>query len=492
MNTADETAGNDKIQSMDMADEIAGNYKNLSIAGIKFGTDGWRATIGEHFTFDNVGRVAQAYAQHLLDRQGKKVVVGYDTRFMAAKFARRAAEVLAANGLEVHLARSYIPTPVLSFAVLHLQADGGLMITASHHPPEFLGVKIKGSYGGDAPPETIAEVEQKLGAKPKWGEAVIHSFDLRKAYYEFIASQLDMDALRAYDGVLYHDSLGGAGAGWLAGFVRHAGLRLELRELHAVPDPMFYGVNPEPAPQNLFSIMTVLRAEEGPTFAAINDGDAGRIGAVLSGGGYFGSHQIFTVMLKHLHSKGLRGRVVRTAATSSLIDRLAHHLGLEQVVTPIGFNHIAQEMLRGGVLIGGDESGGIGVTGHIPERDGIFNALLLLESVALTGKSLGQQMAEIENELGFRHAYDRVQLQLPTMEQIRVAMTRVRTPPKAIAGLQVSGTEHLDGIKWLFGQAGWLLFKACDLEPVLHLYCEAQDDRSLKAILDEARKLVSA
>lgn len=471
---------------MDTADEIASNQSKL---GIKFGTDGWRAIIGDQFTFDNVARVAQAYAEYLQER-GKRVVVGYDTRFMAGKFARRTAEVLAANGLEVHLCKSYVPTPVLSFAVRHLQADGGVMITASHNPPEYLGFKIKGPYGGSATPDIVAAVEARLGQPPRVGSGTIHPLDVRKAYYDFLASELDMEALRAYEGVMYHDSLGGAGAGWLAGFIKHTGLKLDLRELHAVPDPMFYGVHPEPIPQNQFTIMTVLKAEEDPTFAAVNDGDADRIGAVLAGGNNFNSHQIFAVLLKRLHSKGLRGRVVKTFSTSRIIDRLAHKLGLELVVTPIGFKYITDEMLKGGVLIGGEESGGIGVAGHIPERDGLLNALLLLESVVRTGKSLGQQFAEIEAEVGFRHAYDRIDLHLPSMEDIQAAMARVQTP-KTIAGQQVHGTEHLDGTKWLFGEAGWLLFRASGTEPVLRIYCEAPDDKTVKAVLTEAKRLVS-
>lgn len=461
-----------------------------SKTGIKFGTDGWRAIIGDQFTFDNVARVSQAYAEYLLLHQGKKVVVGYDTRFMAHRFAQRAAQVLAANGLEVYLSKTYLPTPVLSFAVKHLQADGGVMLTASHNPAEYLGFKIKGSYGGAATPALVAEVEKRLGAVPKTtSAAAVHSLDVRKAYYDFLAQQLDLEALRSYDGVMYHDSLGGAGAGWLAGFVKHAGLKLELRELHAVPDPMFYGVNPEPIPQNQFTVMTVLKAEQDPTFAAVNDGDADRIGAVLAGGSHFNSHQIFAVLLKHLHHKGHTGRVIKTFSTSTIIDKLAQKLGLELLVTPIGFKYITDEMLKGNVLIGGEESGGIGVAGHIPERDGLMNALLLLESVVHTGKSLGQQFAEIEAEVGFKHAYDRIDLHLSSMEHLKEVMAKVQTP-RPIAGQQTSGTAHLDGIKWLFGDAGWLLFRASGTEPILRIYCEAQEEKTVKAILAEARKLV--
>ena len=457
---------------------------------IKFGTDGWRAVIGGEYTFDNVAKAAQAYAEYLKARGAKRVVVGYDTRFQAAKFAQKAAEVLAANGLETHLSKSYLPTPTLSFAVKHLAADGGVMISASHNPPEYQGFKIKGEFGGAATPGLIAQVEQHLGAEPQaYGGQRIQTFDVRKPYYEFLATQLDLEALKAYAGVMYHDPMGGAGAGWLAGFVKQVGLGLELRELHAVPDPMFYGVNPEPLPANQFTIMTVLKAEESPIFAAINDGDADRIGAVLAGGSHFNSHQIFAVLLKHLHSKGLRGRVVKTFSTSRIIDLLCQKLGLELVTTPIGFKYITDEMLKGDVLIGGEESGGIGVAGHLPERDGILNALLLLESVVKSGKGLGEQFAELEAELGFKHAYDRLDLHLSSMEHIKTAMQKAANP-QTIAGQVVIGTENLDGIKWNF-ESGWLLFRASGTEPVLRLYCEHQNADTVKKVLQEAKKLVS-
>ncbi|MER3553271.1 MAG: phosphohexose mutase [Meiothermus sp.] len=457
---------------------------------IKFGTDGWRAVIGEEYTFKNVGRVAQAYAAYLQEQGAKKVVVGYDTRFMAGKFAEHAARVLAANGLETHLSKSYLPTPALSYAVKHLGADGGVMITASHNPPEYLGFKIKGGYGGAATPAMIAEVEGKLGAEVRAeSNAKIHSFDIRKPYYEFLMSHLDLAALKTYDGVLYHDSMGGSGAGWLAGFVKQAGLGLELRELHAVPDPTFYGVNPEPIPANQFTVMTVLKAEEGPTFAAVTDGDADRIGAVLAGGANFDSHQIFAVLLKHLYRKGLTGKVVKTISVSRVVELLANKWALEVQTTPIGFKYITDEMLGGGVLIGGEESGGIGVAGHLPERDGVYNALLLLESVVTSGKSLAEQFAELEAEVGFRHFYDRLDLHLPSMGHIGEVMAKVAIP-QTLAGQTVTHVETLDGIKWNFTDGGWLLFRPSGTEPVLRVYAEVQDQKTLKSLLKEARALV--
>ncbi|RIH89096.1 phosphoglucomutase/phosphomannomutase family protein [Calidithermus roseus] len=465
------------------------------MAAIKFGTDGWRGVIGADYTFDNVAKVAQAYADYLNSQGAKRVVVGHDTRFLAARFAERAAQVLAANGLEVLLSKSYVPSPVLSFAVKHLQADGGVMITASHNPPEYLGFKIKGSYGGAAVPALIAEVEKKLGTEAKPFDPSRHKierFDVRKPYYDHLMSLLDIEALRGYEGVLYHDSMGGAGGGWISGFAKHAGLKLEVRGIHEVPDPMFYGVNPEPIPANQFTVMTVLKAEEGTTFAAVTDGDADRIGAVLAGGANFNSHQIFAVLLKHLvQRRGLSGRVVKTFSVSRVVELLAKKLGVELLTTPIGFKYITDEMLKGGVLIGGEESGGIGVDIHLPERDGIFNALLLLEAVVKSGKGLGEQFAEIEAEVGFKHSYDRLDLHLPSMDHIRAVVEKVSSP-QPIAGQKVVGTDTLDGVKWLFEDGSWLLFRASGTEPVLRVYCEAQSEQAVKSILAEAKRLVEA
>lgn len=455
------------------------------MSDIRFGTDGWRGVIARDFTFQNLIKVAEAYAKYLQDQGKAKVAVGYDTRFMANRFAEEAAQVLAKAGLEVHLSQGPLPTPVLSFAVVHLGADGGLMLTASHNPPEYLGVKIKGPYGGSATPEMVKEVEARLGQKPEErpGGRVL-KLSVREAYYEKLKTLLDLEALKAFPGVLYHDAMGGAGGGWIAGFVRYAGLPLQVRELHNVPHPLFYGVNPEPLPKNLGTLLAVMRPEEPPTFAAVTDGDADRVGAVLAGGRFFNSHQIFAVLLKHLHGKGLRGRVVKTFSVSRVVDRLGEVLGLEVLTTPVGFKYITEEFLKGGVLIGGEESGGIGVAGHIPERDGILNSLLLAEAVAKTGKDLGTLFREIEEETGLRHAYDRLDLHLDKP----VALDRFREA-RPLAGLAVEKVEELDGVKWHFKE-GWILFRPSGTEPVLRIYCEAETPELVARILEEAKGLV--
>lgn len=254
---------------------------------IKFGTDGWRDIIAEDFTYENVMRVARAHAQALRATGGTSVVVGFDTRFQGAGFARVVAEALAETGLNVLLASEYLPTPALSFAVVHRGAAGGVMLTASHNPPQYSGYKIKGAYGGSATPALVAEVERALREpQPHNGPpGSIRSFDIREAYYAQLDRQLNLAALRAYEGHVVHDAMGGAACGWLTGYAQHAGLRAQVTELHGRPDPMFYGVNPEPIPQNLGELMGVMAGETGTALGVVTDGDADRVGAVTAGAG---------------------------------------------------------------------------------------------------------------------------------------------------------------------------------------------------------------
>ncbi|WP_457634033.1 phosphoglucomutase/phosphomannomutase family protein [Oceanithermus desulfurans] len=462
---------------------------------LRFGTDGWRDVIADRYTFTNVARVAQATADYVASTGGGRVVVGYDTRFLSDRFAAHVAGVIAANGLEALLAAGYLPTPVTSFAVVRQEAAAGVMITASHNPPEYNGYKLKGPYGGSATPEIYDGMIRRLDATPAKAPdpGAVRTFDLREVYYDRIGEIVDLEALRAYSGALYHDAMGGAGGGWLAGFVKHAGLALDLRELHGVPHPLFYGVHPEPIPQNLVTLRAVMSAEKDPVFAAVTDGDADRIGAVLAGGVYFNSHQIFAVLLRHLHRKGLRGRVVKTFSVSQVVDRLAEKLGLEVVTTPVGFKYITDEFLKGDVLIGGEESGGIGVAGHIPERDGLLNALLLLESVVTSGRSLGEQFAEIEELVGLKHAFDRLDLKVASPEARDEVMKRLyEAPPERVGRFVVERVETLDGVKLHLAGGAWLLFRPSGTEPLLRIYCEAEDASTVKRVLKEARKLVGA
>ncbi|GAA5534873.1 phosphoglucomutase/phosphomannomutase family protein [Deinococcus aluminii] len=466
---------------------------------IKFGTDGWRDIIAEDFTYENVRRVARAHAQALRAAGGNSVVVGFDTRFQGANFARVAAEALAESGLNVLLAREFLPTPALSFAVVHHRAAGGVMITASHNPPLYSGYKIKGAYGGSATPALVAEVERAL-AQPQAYDGppgTVQSFDIRGAYYAGLDRQLDLETLRGYRGTVIHDAMGGAAGGWLTGYARHAGLNLDLRELHGQPDPMFYGVNPEPIPQNLAGLMAALSAETGTALGVVTDGDGDRVGAVTAGGHFFNSHQIFAVLLRHLHGRGLRGRVVKTVSGSRVIELLAGRLGLDLLETPVGFKYITDAFLEGqqdearAVLMGGEESGGLGMGAHIPERDGLLNSLLLLEAVAASGRSLDELFAQIEAEVGFRHHYDRGDLHLSAGFDKNALLKEARGYTE-VAGHPVEGIKTTDGVKLLLAGGASAMFRASGTEPVVRVYVEAQSPEAVQAILNEATRRVLA
>ncbi len=468
---------------------------------VKFGTDGWRDIIADKFTFENVARAAQAHAQYLKRHGGSSVVVGYDTRFHSAAFARTAAEVMAANGLKTYLAKDYTPTPVLSYAVVFYKAAGGVMITASHNPPAYNGYKMKGAYGGSTTPEIVKGVEAELAqlepvAKFDASKHSIEMFDVRDAYFKQLDGILDLAALRPYKGIMLHDSMGGAGGGWITDYAKHANLAADVRPVHGPANPMFYGVNPEPITQNLGELLALLKQEQNPTFGAVTDGDADRVGASLAGGLYFNSHQIFCVLLQHLYNKGFRGRVVKTISGTQILNRMAEKLGLELLETAVGFKYITDAFLEGqqdpkkAVLMGGEESGGMAVLGHIPERDGILNSLLLLEAVAVSGKNLGELFSDIEKFVGVTHAYDRHDLHLAEDFDKTALMERLKQG-KEISGHTVTDTITKDGVKWLLTGDAWVLFRASGTEPLVRVYCEAPTMEAVNSILAAATKLVT-
>lgn len=466
---------------------------------LKFGTDGWRDIIADDFTFENVRIVARAHAQVLRRAGNRSVVVGFDTRFQGAAFARVVAEVMAAQGLSVWLAQEFLPTPALSFAVVHHGAGGGVMITASHNPPSYSGYKIKGTYGGSATPAIVAEVETALARPQEYSgpQGKIWPLEIRQAYYEQLDRQLDLDVIRRYQGRAIHDPMGGAACGWLSGYARHAGLSLDLEEMHGRPDPLFYGVNPEPIPQNLGDLTARMADETGLTLGVITDGDADRVGAVTAGGRFFNSHQIFAVLIAHLHRRGVRGRVVKTVSGSRVIDLLAQKLGLELLETPVGFKYITDAFLEGqederlAVMIGGEESGGLSSRGHIPERDGLLNSLLMVEAMAASGKSLDQLFADIERAVDFRHVYDRADLHLST-EFDKTKLMRAAQHYEEVAGRSVTGVKTIDGVKLTLDGEASVMFRASGTEPVVRIYVEAQSAQEVQALLSEAVKRVQA
>ncbi len=454
-----------------------------------FGTDGWRDVIADRFTVANVRRAAAAYAEHLLERDARRVVVGHDTRFGGELFALEAARELAGHGLEVLISDGYLPTPALSYAVAHYRAGGGVMLTASHNPPRYHGFKLKGPYGGTATDEIYRDVARRVGTARLAGDADpkgIERFDVREAYYGALDGVLDMDVLSRAEGRILHDAMGGAACGWLTGFASSRGLALQIEPVHGEPHPLFYGVNPEPIAVNLADTRERMLGADA-WFAAATDGDGDRLGVVLPGGAFFDAHQIFAVLLDELAHDGRAGTVVKTFTVSRVIERLASKRGRTVVETPVGFKYIVDAMLSQDVLIGGEESGGIGVAGHIPERDGIVNTLLLVQSVVRSGQSLPERFAGIEREAGWRHAYDRLDLHLSGNALKERVLAELRDPPARVGAREVTSVERLDGVKLNLSDDAWLLYRPSGTEPVLRIYCEAPTPEDVRALLDAAR-----
>ena len=457
-----------------------------------FGTDGWRGIIGREFTFENLARAVQAYAHYIKRNGNLKVVVGFDTRFNAHLFARHAAEVLAANGLEVLLTQSYLPSPALSFAVKHFQAGGGLMLTASHNSPAYLGLKLKGPYGGTATQDIYEEATKSLTnlrkediARFESAKHSIRSFNIKTSYFDALKGLVNLETLTRLDGDIVHEAMGGASTAWLSDFFTYVGIKKRIYDFHPRPDPMFYGQNPEPTAPNLQAVIAYMK-NKSDGLALTTDGDGDRIGAVLPGGKVFNAHQIFAVLLKASAQKGIDGQVVKTFTVSRIIERLAGNLNYGVTETPVGFKYIVNEMLQKRVAVGGEESGGIAVAKHIPERDGLANSLLLLEAEAVLGKRLTNIFSDIEKDVDWAHAYSRRDIQVKDKQAKKAVMQSLTTPPTTFANRRVISVEGLDGLKLNLENNAWLAFRPSGTEPVLRIYCEAATDKEVASILNEA------
>jgi phosphomannomutase len=465
-----------------------------NLARIKFGTDGWRAVIARDYTFANVERVAQAYADYLSGNAGADgpgfVVVGYDRRFSSELFAQRAAEVLAGNKFSISLFSEAAPTPLISWTVRDLKAAGGVVITASHNPPEFNGFKIKAPWGGSAAPETTAAVEKLVDANPpRRGELASETHKLLEpaiaSYKAQITSYIDLDRLQKSSSAIIVDPMHGAGGNWVGSFLQ--GGDLEVETIRASRDPLFGGVNPEPIDSNLGALKKRV-LEKKALVGLATDGDADRVGAVNELGETMTMHDVVPLILLHLvRTRKMTGGVVRTFSQSVLLKRIAAAHNLKLYETAIGFKYIADLMLKDDILIGAEESGGIGVKDHIPERDGILNSLLFLEAIIMAGKPPSEMLSDLHREFGEFH-FGRKDLRVePGVGQELIARL-TSAPPRELAGFSITGVETTDGTKLLFDDESWLLFRQSGTEPMLRIYCEATTvakERSLLAAGEE-------
>lgn len=465
---------------------------------IKFGTDGWRGIIADDFTFENLSRVAQATMDYL-NREGlgaKGIVIGYDRRFLSRNFAQRVAEIAAGNRIKVSLTDDYAPTPAVSWAVHETAAGAGIMITASHNPPEYNGFKIKESFGGSARQSTTKILEDivaynqandrrviAMPFKEACDRGMVTLFDPCSGYFRQIGRYVDLELIEKSGIKAVVDPMYGAGSGFIPRLLKG------VDEIHTDANPGFGGQAPEPIAQNLKELSSLVKTGNYQVGLAL-DGDADRIGAIDETGEFFSSHCIFTIILKHLiEHKKLHGGVVKTVSTTAMIDLLAKKYELPLYETPIGFKHICELMLAEDIIMGGEESGGLGVKGHIPERDGILLGLLLMEAMAVNGKGLRRMLEETMDEIG-RFYYNRIDRRIDP-ETKEALIKRLSTdPPTEIDGRIVNRTNFSDGFKFIFDNGDWLLIRPSGTEPVLRVYSEAtsmeQVDRFLRAALHSA------
>jgi phosphomannomutase len=479
---------------------------------IKFGTDGWRAVIAEDFTFANVARVAQATADYwkseVQSPKSKifgyelKVVVGYDRRFFSDQFARCAAEILAGNGFQVILTPEATPTPSVSFAVKNLCAVGGVVITASHNPPIFNGFKLKSYYGGSSDPETCKAVENFLDKNPVRcaepgsagvspanfvraggtlalpGKISIH--DVRPAHFAALKKLVDFKLIAKSKLRFAHDALFGVGAGCFEQLL--AGTTCKVTTLNGRHDVLFGGINPEPVVQNYARSQAFLKKHP-HDICLVTDGDADRVGAMDGRGNALTTHQVICLLLHHfiVNRKG-SGRVVKAITTTSMVDKICAAYGLPLVETGVGFKYICAEMLKGGVLLGAEESGGIGFQGHIPERDGILAGLMLLEMLAVERLSVGKLLAKLEKQFG-PHRYGRIDAHFPLEKRGALMDFLKKNPPKKLLHSPLSGMKTFDGVKFIAEDSSWLMLRGSGTEPILRIYAEGKSDADVQKLL---------
>lgn len=469
------------------------------MADIHFGTDGWRAIIGEDFTPDNLNRVVAAAARIFkeeavaagrdADAPGT-LIVGHDCRQDAHAYAELAAQVAAGEGFNVLLTEDYCPTPTLCWSVAHNDdAVGGIMLTSSHNPAEYLGVKLRMADGGASPAEFTDRVEAVLPLEPTDVLGPFQTADLMTDYLAALRELVDVEAIRGANLRVVCDPLYGAGRHYLADLLRDMGV--EVVEIHNAEDPTFAGLHPEPIQPWVDEGLAKV-GELGYDALFINDGDADRIAAGDSRGNYVNAHRIITLLTKHMVDRGETGRVVSTVTASAMLDRMCRKLGLELVSTPVGFKWIYGEMEKGGVMIGGEESGGIGLPGHVKERDGLLMALLLTECMAQSGKDLGAIVDEMLADIG-RLEFARRGLSITDEQMARFRAETVPTyTADEIAGKRVLDVDRRDGVKLLLEGDAWVMMRPSGTEPLVRIYAEAATTDEVNELLDAAETVVTS
>ena len=461
---------------------------------IKFGTDGWRAIIAKDFTVANVARVSKALADWLnKNNKESKVVIGHDCRFGGGLFAETAALVLCDNGVKVSLAKGFVSTPMVSFGVKELGAQQGVVITASHNPPSYNGFKLKGPHGGPTSPKDIAEVEALIPDETNISNVTIEEWqqkgmleyiDLEKMYIDYLHTKFNFEKLNNAPYKLAYDAMYGAGQEVIRKVLPAAVL------LHCDYNPSFKGTPPEPIHKNLLELSKVMASTPELKVGLATDGDADRIGLYDEDGNFVDAHHIILLLIQYLHKyKKLNGKVVIAFSVTDRVKKMCEQYGLEVQVTPIGFKYISEIMVTDDVLLGGEESGGIAIKGHIPERDGIFDGLIIYEYMMETGKTLKELCEEVYKVVG-RFAYERNDLLLLEEQKLRIMKSATNGEYTAFGPYKVTRVETIDGIKYHLENGGWMMLRASGTEPVLRIYAEGNSQEEALDILEQVKKTV--
>jgi phosphomannomutase len=444
---------------------------------IKFGTDGWRAIIAEDFSFQNLDRVAQATADFWnsqpIPGATKSVIVGYDRRFLSDQFASRVAEIFAGNGFSVVLSDCAVPTPSVSFAVKQRKSTGGVMITASHNPPIFNGYKLKAYYGGSAESALCQEVEKKIDQNPvraASADADISTQDLRAAHFKAIKRLVNFKLIAKSKLRFAHDALFGVGAGCFDELLQ--GTTCRVTTLNGAHDPNFGGINPEPIALNYARSAAFLKKHP-HDICLVTDGDADRVGGMDGRGKPLTTHQIICLLLHHfIVNREATGRVIKALTTTSMVDKMCAHYGLELVETGVGFKYICAEMLKGNVMLGFEESGGIGFPDLMPERDGIASGMALLELLATERVTVNELLRRLEKQFG-PHQYARLDMHFPLEKRAALMELCKSKPPSKLAGSSLAEVKTFDGVKFIAKNGAWLMLRGSGTEPILRIYAEA-------------------
>jgi alpha-D-glucose phosphate-specific phosphoglucomutase len=468
---------------------------------IKFGTDGWRAVIAEDFTFNNVRACAQGVANYLsrakLAERG--LVIGYDTRFASEDFAAAAAEIIAGNKIKVNLCSKAAPTPVISYTVTATKSAGGIIITASHNPGRWNGFKYKDEAGARAPSEVAAEIEKnanevlstgkvkRLSLADGLNNGLITYLDPDPAYFKQLKRLVDLEAIRRSHLKVIADSMYGAGIGYFKELLK--GGEIKVVEINNERNPSFPGIQPEPIAKNLTKLSKSVKEQKADVGVA-NDGDADRIGVIDEKGNFLNQLQVFALLVLYfLEVRGERGAIIKTLSDTVMIDRLGKLFNIPVYETPVGFKYVAPMMMEKDALIGGEESGGYGFRGHVPERDGILAGLYFLDFIIKTGKTPSQLLDYLFSKVG-PHYYDRIDVHISTDERQVLSDKLAKSSVSSIAGIKVAKLDTTDGYKYYLTDDSWLLIRFSGTEPLIRIYAEGHTTEQVQKLLDSGKKLL--